>query len=140
MSGIRVHVLGKPVGKGRPRFVRATGRVYTPASTASFEARLAYEMGMAMGGREPVDAEVTLDVEVTCEIPASWPKRRREQASAGDIQPTSKPDLDNILKVVGDAGNGIVWTDDSRIVDARIHRQFGPHVGLRIVATWAAHG
>jgi ParB-like chromosome segregation protein Spo0J len=36
-SVIAFHVPGEPVAKGRPRFVRATGRTFTPAKTASYE-------------------------------------------------------------------------------------------------------
>lgn len=31
-------------------------------------------------------------------------------------------DIDNLWKLVSDAGNGIVWNDDSQIVDLTIHK------------------
>ena len=39
---IRIVMAGEPIGKGRPRFSRATGTVYTPEKTARYEERLAW--------------------------------------------------------------------------------------------------
>lgn len=36
---IRFSVPGKPLGKGRPRFSRASGRAFTPAKTVSYEGK-----------------------------------------------------------------------------------------------------
>jgi Holliday junction resolvase RusA-like endonuclease len=44
-------------------------------------------------------------------------------------------DFDNWLKFVGDAGNGLIWLDDSQIDDARviIHRKsVGPKIELLV--------
>ena len=46
---IRIIVDGPPIGKGRPRFIRATGRAYTPVKTVNYEAILAAAGGSAMG-------------------------------------------------------------------------------------------
>ena len=35
---------------------------------------------------------------------------------AGTILPSRKPDIDNVLKVVLDALNGVAYKDDSRVV------------------------
>ena len=35
---------------------------------------------------------------------------------AGKIFPSRKPDIDNVLKVVLDALNGVAYKDDSRVV------------------------
>ncbi len=35
---------------------------------------------------------------------------------------TGKPDCDNLVKAIGDAGNGILWHDDSQIFDVRCRK------------------
>jgi len=33
-----------------------------------------------------------------------------------------KPDLDNLVKMVADACNGLLWLDDSQIIDLRCYK------------------
>jgi Holliday junction resolvase RusA-like endonuclease len=49
-------------------------------------------------------------------IPQSKPIWWKELALKGLIQPTTKPDLSNIIKLVEDVANGVIWKDDSQIV------------------------
>jgi Holliday junction resolvase RusA-like endonuclease len=35
---------------------------------------------------------------------------------AGSVLPSRKPDIDNVLKIVLDALNGVAYKDDSRVV------------------------
>ena len=58
------------------------------------------------------------------QIPKSFSKKKREQALAGDIQPTKKPDLDNILKVVCDALNKVAYNDDAQCVGAILSKGY----------------
>lgn len=110
---------GAPVGKGRPRFVKETGRAYTPEKTVRFEDRLSIVAQEAMAGRPLFEGPLRVIVEARVAIPASKPNKWKEQARAGQIRPTTKPDWDNFGKVL-DALNLVVWTDDSQIVDGRV--------------------
>ena len=107
-------------GKGRPRFVRATGRAYTPETTANAEAWVKHCALQA--GATPLEGALSLVLIIFVDIPESWPKKRREAALAGTIRPTTKPDLDNIVKLLGDALNGICWVDDKQIVEMAAKR------------------
>jgi Holliday junction resolvase RusA-like endonuclease len=124
-------VPGEIRGKGRPRFVRATGRTYTPEATRSYEAILKYAGVEAMAGRPPFDGPVRLTMVAIFGVPASWSKRKRTQALIGDISPTKKPDADNIIKLT-DALNAVVWGDDAQVVDVRLIKKFGEHPNLQI--------
>lgn len=123
---IRIELHGPIRGKGRPRFVRATGRTYTPKETASYENLLAWTAQQSMGTRDPIVAgvPVAVAVEAVFAVPASWGARKRSQALEGLFWPTKKPDADNILKML-DALNGIVWHDDAQIVACTLTKRFG---------------
>jgi Holliday junction resolvase RusA-like endonuclease len=120
---IVVHIPGEIRGKGRPRFSRKSGRAYTPERTATAEAWVRSRAADAHTGA-PLDGPVSIRLEVGVAVPASWSKRKRADALAGAAWPTGKPDLDNVLKLVGDACNGILWADDKQIVRAEVSRRY----------------
>jgi Holliday junction resolvase RusA-like endonuclease len=122
-------VPGPVVGKGRPRFGK--GRIFTPLATVRYENLVAHEAMLAMRGEAPFAGAVRALVTAYMPIPASYSKRKREGCLAGLLWPTGKPDADNVLKVL-DALNGIVWKDDSQVVDARIIKVWGGGPGLSI--------
>jgi Holliday junction resolvase RusA-like endonuclease len=64
-------------------------------------------------------------------VPASWPRNKRDAALAGVIRPTGRPDFDNICKMV-DALNGIVWLDDTQVVDARVEKHYSERACLTV--------
>lgn len=127
-------VPGKPLGKGRPRFSRSSGRVYTPAATESYEGKVAFFAREAMNGHAMFEAGTALQVSVVAwfEVPASWTKRKRADALEGRLVHTGRPDADNILKILGDACNGVLWHDDSAIADARIVKRYGQTAGISV--------
>lgn len=126
---IEIVLLGKPVAKGRPRFNRESGRAYTPAKTVKYEAELKYAAAQVMGDRPPLEGPLVLRMDVVVPIPASWAKKKQAEARAGRLFPTSKPDLDNFMKVI-DAANLIVWIDDSQIIDSHITKRYGDKPGM----------
>ena len=94
-------------GKGRPRFVRSTGRAYTPQSTLSCEQWVKHCALQA--GIKPLEGALAVEVVMAVPVPPSWPKKRREEALAGITRPTGRPDVDNCLKLIGDSLNGVAW-------------------------------
>ena len=67
-------------------------------------------------------------------IPASWSKVRRAKALDGVIKPVTKPDTDNILKIIKDALNGVFWKDDAQVVHDEIIKVYSaePHVSVEV--------
>jgi Holliday junction resolvase RusA-like endonuclease len=116
-------VFGKPRGKKRPRF-RHGRPVYTPAQTVNYETAMAWRAKEVWKGREPLEGHLGLIVTAVFLIPKSWPKAKRAAAQAHQIRPTCKPDWDNIGKMT-DALKGLVWKDDSQVVDSRVLKYYG---------------
>jgi Holliday junction resolvase RusA-like endonuclease len=129
---VTIVLAGEPVGKGRPRFVRATGRPYTPAHTAKYEGALRYAAQTAMAERAPFEGPVSIDVTAAFPIPASWPKWRKESAMRGEQWATTRPDCDNIVKLC-DALNEVVFRDDKQVVKITMAKLYSDHPSLTII-------
>ena len=125
MRHVVFSIPGEPVGKGRPRFVRKTGRTYTPEKTASYENLVKLAYGAAAGGWKYSDnAELGIRIDAYFAIPTSKSKRVQRGMELGVIKATKKPDADNILKVIADALNHMAYHDDSQIVYAEVSKKY----------------
>ena len=128
---ITIELAGEPKGKGRPRFVRATGHAYTPAETRRYESALRSTAEIIMGRAQPLDGPLNVTVEALFPIPQSWSRRQWDRAIAGAVLPTGRPDVDN----------GVVWRDDKQIVTATIRKRYSNNPALVVrVSKEAAHG
>lgn len=112
-------VYGNPVGKGRPRATSRGGfvRMYTDAKTLGFESAVADEARIAMRDWQAFETPMQLQLSAYYPIPKSWSKKKRQMAMDGEIHPQVKPDLDNVMKAVLDAMNGVVYVDDSQVIN-----------------------
>lgn len=132
MTGLlQFTVPGVPQGKGRPRFVRATGRTYTPTKTASYEAVIrsyAHE-AMLLAGYKPFEGPVRLTVQAVFPKAASWSKKK----AAETFWHTSKPDADNLLKALSDSMNAVVFRDDSQVASASVIKSYSGDGSARLV-------
>lgn len=109
MAAFRGHIPGPAVEQARPRAAR-TGmgvRVYDPAKVKNYKAFAKFELSKYRLKRL-LDGPLSAEVVVKITKPKSWPKRR--------IHADTKPDLDNFLKCIFDVCEGLVYTNDSRIV------------------------
>jgi Holliday junction resolvase RusA-like endonuclease len=115
----------RPLPKARPRVVRINGKVrlYSPASTATYERELAILAHLQMEHRPPLQVPCKLLLECTFVPPQSLSKVRRA-AAIGQPCPVKK-DGDNLTKAVLDALNGIVWQDDRYVTDSQVIKRYG---------------
>lgn len=105
---------------------------YTPKKTKQYEAALRELAGLQMRRKNHIlDEAVAVKIIATMRVPKSWPKKKRDAALAGTVYPTTKPDFDNISKMV-DAFKGVIWTDDTRVVRALVIKQYGERPSLVI--------
>jgi crossover junction endodeoxyribonuclease RusA len=90
----------KAIPKGRPRVYR--GHAITPPETRKFEADV--KRLLKLRGPVPVLDELRVEFE----FGFTRPKRTR-------FNYPPRYDLDNLVKSVSDACNGLLWVDDSQI-------------------------
>jgi Holliday junction resolvase RusA-like endonuclease len=140
MMQIHFQVEGDPKGKGRPRFSRVGNftKVYTDKQTLSYEAMIATFAKQAMGGTEPLKTPVSVFLYVRLPIPQSYPKKRKEACLNGSEMPCKKPDIDNIAKTYLDAMNGVIFVDDTQVVDLHVKKLYAAEAGVDVMVMEAA--
>ena len=92
-----------------------SGHVFTPPKTVAAEERIRNLVGLEWSD-DPIEGPVQIMLSFAFEIPKSWRKSKREDAAAGWVPHISTPDLDNLVKLVTDALNGVLYIDDRQIV------------------------
>lgn len=103
----------EPHAKGRPRIARG-GFCYTPPATKNWERRAREIFKSSMPSEVTKDA-LYVNVVFHVERPKSV---KREFV-------TTRPDIDNYIKSVLDAANGVLWNDDSQIVELLSKKVYG---------------
>ena len=139
---VTVIVPGNPVGKGRPRAARRGKftQLYTPEKTASYESLVAMAGHDAMAGRDLLLGPCLVTIEISVPIAASWSKRKQALALSGALLPTSKPDIDNVEKILFDGLNGVVWKDDVQVVEVRKRKRYSATPGVEMVIRMLVDG
>jgi len=128
---INITILGEPVAQGRPRISTQGGfaRAYDPAKSRDYKDYIRLAASQQMNGQAPLQGALSLSVRVYRATPKSMSAKKAKQAEAGQVRPTTKPDVSNYIKGREDALNGIVWQDDSQIVS--YHEPFGKWYSYR---------
>jgi len=111
---------GEARGKPRPRFNRAGGAFNAPI--VKFYEGLVREIAAeAMAGGEPLAGPLSVSVAMWREPPASWTSKRK----AEEHWCVSKPDADNMVKMIFDAMNKLVYRDDAQITHLEVTKKYG---------------
>ena len=103
----------KPKSMGRVRFATDKKTTYVDTNTRKAKekiSRIAREV-MQAKGFSPFEHEA---VQLACSFYFQRGKRRRKGEEAE--RKVSRPDVDNLMKLVMDALNGVVYRDDSQVV------------------------
>ena len=96
---------------------------FTPKKQRSAMGELKAAAAKIMDGRPPLDG--ALAVSMTFQYP--WPKSMSAKRRADPVNRwrSSRPDIDNLFKLVGDGLNCIVWSDDGRIAKGTVSKIYG---------------
>lgn len=123
----------RPVPKERPRFARMGKfiRTYTPKRTHDYEGLIADAARFALGSARPTDRPVAVRLTFAFAYAKSWSKKKREAAARGELFPYAAGDTDNLAKLALDAVNGVIWTDDRKVVRIEAQKVYGPQDFVR---------
>lgn len=123
MRDVLFVIPGKPCAWQR---ARSNGKVrFDSPEQAQNKATIKQIGAAAMDGRPPLEGPLEVHVSAFWLYPKSMSKKRR--GTYGSHFHTSRPDGDNLAKLVGDALNGIVWRDDSQIVTLQVTKRYAIH-------------
>ncbi len=138
MEVARFFVPGKPQGKARARtFYNPNLNRHmstTPDNTVLYE-NLIKECYMQQCGGIYFEtkAPVTLRIVARFLPPKSMSKKRQASMLEGKEFPLKKPDMDNIIKVVADALNGVAYRDDTQVMFIAAKKAYSSREGLDII-------
>ena len=135
MTPITVTLLGAPVPFARMR-ISATGGHYIPQKQRATMAMLRILAQREIGyGNKPFDIPIRLDLVAEFPIPASYSKKRRRLAILGQILPSKKPDLDNLMKLCTDAFSQVLYRDDALICQVTMAKIYGEQPRLTVTVS-----
>jgi len=120
-------ILGNPVPQGRPRAYRR-GKligVYDPKNSREWKNYVKTKLSFCENKPvTPIDTAIKVRMIFYFLKPKSKPKKV--------VSHTVRPDLSNCIKAIEDAMNGIIYTDDSRIISLLAEKYYGERPGVKI--------
>lgn len=128
MKTVTIEILGKPIAKARPKFFRRGNFVGTydaQEKTKNDIAILAQKVAQEQLYGNPLIGELVVSIDCFFEPPKSISKKQLDLMLTNKIRHTKRPDCTNIAKFYEDAFNGVIWKDDSQIVQLTIRKWFG---------------
>ena len=121
-------VPGIPAPKGSTKSFMPKGAKFPVTTTdckrtKPWQAIVAYAASQHMLPGMPWDCAVSLDLNFYLPRPPSISVKKRPY-------PTVKPDLDKLVRCIGDALKGVFYTDDARVVSGVVSKWYAnPEVG-----------
>jgi len=118
-KGTLIEILGIPVPLQRHRSFRSYGKIiqYDP----QIKEKLEFVKKIRQILIDPVQIEkllqkISYEVTIVFCMPYPKSKLRKVMPLLCDIPHICKPDIDNLIKYVLDCGNGLLWSDDKKII------------------------
>ncbi|GAA5417963.1 hypothetical protein Pryu01_03041 [Paraliobacillus ryukyuensis] len=133
---IKFTIPGEPVAQGRPRAGKTKyGKtvLYDPSKSKNYKQYIKLVASQHVPVKQ-IEGQISMRLKIYRQIPKSMTKKLRK-ASIDEIhRPTTKPDCSNIAKGIEDALNGMIYKDDSQIVDLRVSKYYSenPRVEVEI--------
>jgi Holliday junction resolvase RusA-like endonuclease len=122
-SVIELVIKQKPLPQKRHRSTR-NGHMYDPSS----KDKKNFILQISNKPKKPITDPIVLGVRFIIPYAKKWYRTGKFAGILKDSVPvehTQTPDIDNLLKFVMDAGNKILWQDDSQIWRVEMEKVFG---------------
>ena len=109
---------GNPQPQGRPRAGRRGNKIvmYDPKESKEYKQYVAL-IAKQHAPKTLLEGALSVRIKIYREIPKSTTKKDRALIFEGIKRPVVKADTSNYVKGIEDALNGIIYKDDSQIVD-----------------------
>lgn len=134
-KNMEFEVIGAPVGKRRPKFstVHGYAQAIKPKEDVIYEnlVKLSFQQAKP-SDYNLFDKAVKMTISACFAIPKSFSKKKQKEALEGTIRPLTKPDADNIAKIICDALNDIAYKDDTQIIELAITKRYASEPKVKI--------
>lgn len=128
-KSIHLTIPGNPVAQGRPRGYRRGKHIgfYDDPKSKDWKKTVAVHAQAYLVGRvwELIGTAIKLQIVFRILRPKSVSIKKRPE-------PITRPDLDNLVKAVKDALNGVLWRDDSQIIELEAKKVYDDPPGVDI--------
>ena len=121
--------VGKVYAKGRPRFSKS-GHAYTPSNTREFEKKLSEYFLKTRSAI--IMCPISIRIIIYDKLPKSFSIFEKKVAKHNFIYSTSGDLVDNKIKSIVDAGNSILYADDSQISKVSYVRKYMEFQGFHL--------
>lgn len=134
---IEITIPGDPQAQGRPRFARRGGFVqtYDPPESKKYK-ELVKLHAAKQKPEELLDEALFVEIVIFKKPPQSISKvkKNRVELDNESLRPLTKPDVDNYAKGIKDALTGVIWTDDSKVVELIVSKFYSlnPRAEVRV--------
>lgn len=128
---IMLTVPGQPIAKARPRRTKA-GITYTPKQTVNYETLIKELFAVKYPDFVPFEGPLRMTLLAWMKIPGAS-KIKTEAMKKGDILPTKKPDISNILKAVEDALESVAYINDRQIIRLIMDKKYSPRPRIEVI-------
>ncbi len=85
---------------------------------------------------ELITEEIRLSIVVYRKIPKSFSKKKHQQAVDGVLKPTTKPDIDNLVKGIKDGLSKVIWHDDSQVTELVARKLYSDNPRAEVTIEW----
>jgi len=128
---ISLDLYGDPIPQARARTVRRGGKSITYDPNAKLKEGYKWQI-RSQFREEPLTVPVAMDVVFMMPIPKATSKSKTAAMLNGAIHHMKRPDVDNMLKLVSDVLNNLVFKDDSQIIEIRARKIYSSKPGTYI--------
>ena len=132
---IEFTIPGVPVPQGRPRAGKNRGKIvmYDPKESKDYKKYVAL-IAKQYAPKKPFEEALRVEMRIYRQTPKSTTKKDRALYIDGIKRPIVKADTSNYVKGIEDALNGIIYKDDSQIVDLYASKYYSddPRVEISI--------
>lgn len=137
MMVVHFMIPGRPKGKDRPRVSQRGGKMhaFTPKPTKEYEKKVRAVFQEAPGSAM-ITGAAAVRIIAWFPIPKSARKDDRRRMEKGAILPGTRPDIDNLAKVILDGLNGIAFADDSKVASLTVQKRYSSGDGA--VEVWVS--
>jgi len=122
-----------PTAKARPRLGKG-GAVYTPEKTkmAERELRILLICELNRSKQKITDKPVCVKLRFNYIFPRKLSAHDRLLADLDMLYKVTRPDIDNLAKLVCDAMNGLIYYDDNQIVKLVAEKVYSQREGIEL--------